>query len=159
MFRRLFRWFNELYIIEAIALFFTFITVINSFMMVVGWDYPKTGAFAYIHLMMRLAIITVIIGICDYKEVIEWCRSFAGGKQKSIKEKRRHRFFQNVVPSTALAFTGITIFICTGNILLQAWIKPEGGRELYRDLLLLFPITFILISLSSYLHRHKSRKN
>lgn len=57
MLKKVNRWFNQGSIIEEIVEVFSLVTIINSFMMLVGWDQPKTGVFAYIHLLTRLAII------------------------------------------------------------------------------------------------------
>lgn len=61
--KRVLRWFtkNKRGIVEQIAVVFAFITVVNSPMMVVGWDQPKAGSFAYLHLLGRLGIITLIV--------------------------------------------------------------------------------------------------
>lgn len=74
MLKKVNRWFNQGSIIEEIEEIvevFSLVTIINSFMMLVGWDQPKTGVFAYIHLLTRLAIISVIIGLWRYKEIIK----------------------------------------------------------------------------------------
>jgi hypothetical protein len=46
-----------------VALLFTIVTVGNSAMMLTGLDEPKVGTFAYVHLLGRLGIIALLVGL------------------------------------------------------------------------------------------------
>lgn len=54
-----------------VAWLFTIVTVGNSVMMLTGLDEPKTGSFAYVHLLGRLGIITPLVGLFHLDEVRE----------------------------------------------------------------------------------------
>ena len=43
--------------IETVTLTFSLITLVNSAMMISGLDVPKTGLFAYGHILVRLFIV------------------------------------------------------------------------------------------------------
>ena len=76
--KKLYRWFirdNDIFteICEA----FTVVTVINSYMMVAGMDQPKIGRFAYIHLLIRLMIISVIIALWEDESIFQSIKKHA----------------------------------------------------------------------------------
>ena len=146
LFKRVHRWFIERNIVEDVAIAFTFITIINSFMMVVGWDQPKEDAFAYVHLIARLAIIIVVIGVWEYEVILGEIRAWfkrdktsnglRNGKQ--IKPKMTKMTSRSCVSLVSIVFTAATILISIVNILFLRIIEPAGGEELYRNLLFLF---------------------
>lgn len=62
------RWAEGSYL-EDVAWAFTVVTVANSAMMLTGWDTPKSGTFAYVHLLSRLAIVTAIVALFHLDDI------------------------------------------------------------------------------------------
>lgn len=165
MLKKVNRWFNQGSIIEEIVEVFSLVTIINSFMMLVGWDQPKTGVFAYIHLLTRLAIISVIIGLWRYKEIIKKLKRCMDQEKNICQFKKGKQIVKvwwdgiptNKISSIALFFTAITISICLLRIMLHWVIEPLGGIMLYRNLLFLFVIVCALVTLFS-LYKERIKK-
>ncbi len=61
-------------IITEIALIFTVVTLVNSMIMVVGWDEPKLGTHAYLHLLGRLGIVSLIVVVWEYDIILSYLR-------------------------------------------------------------------------------------
>lgn len=143
-------WLNKRNNVEIIAIIFTSITIINSYMMVVGLDQPKEGVFAYIHLLSRLTIIIVITGIWEYKVVVNRIRTWIIRKKDSDSFRKREVFGKPVkivsrsyVSSISICFTVLVISTSIVNIIFQSVILPEGGKELYQNLILLFGVILL----------------
>lgn len=66
---------------------FTGVTVLNSIMMIAGWDEPKTGTFAYLHLLSRLAIIAAVVGLFYLGDLWTWARA----PKRAVRPELRHR--------------------------------------------------------------------
>ncbi|UNC92045.1 hypothetical protein [Candidatus Contubernalis alkaliaceticus] len=64
------KYFEKVTPCETVGIFFALLTVINSIMMLAGADVPKEGVFAYVHLMSRLGIITLIVTLISFREII-----------------------------------------------------------------------------------------
>lgn len=118
--------------LEAICLTFMVITLVNSIMMLTGIDIPKVGTFAYIHMMTRLIIVSGVIGIWMWKDVIE------GGKVFRFKNAIKS-FYQvahkNILTSISEVFTMITVVYCIFMIIFQSIINSAGGPFFYQSLL------------------------
>jgi hypothetical protein len=56
-------WWDASTYLGDVALLFTIVTVGNSAMMLTGLDEPKVGTFAYVHLLGRLGIIALLVGL------------------------------------------------------------------------------------------------
>lgn len=129
---RISTWWENTTPIEAICESFTIVTAINSLMMIVGYDTPKQGVFAYIHMMVRLFIISCIFIIWMWKDVIQWA------KKIEVKNNLR-RFYQeahkHVFISISKLFTIITAAYCIFMILFYRVIDPAGGVLFYQILL------------------------
>lgn len=133
-------------IIVEISEAFTIVTVINSYMMISGMDKPKIGQFAYVHLLMRLAIITVVCVIFEDESI------FQAIKRRIVKLKNLNRInlkeiYKNVLKnkfgSICTIFTLITVIICL--VMIFGVNTPKGGAELYYNLIILFVVISIIV--------------
>lgn len=141
---------------------FMLITVINSFMMVISIDTPKIGEFAYIHLLMRLTIISTVMSILKGKRVLQDFKSIALALQKSNRLSAKdvtqcisNNVLQNKYRTLYVLFTTITIIICIISILFIP--NPLGGVRLYLNLLIMFGVIITLIFFISIIHRLTTR--
>lgn len=139
-------WENETPI-EAICEAFTIITAINSMMMLMGYDIPKQGVFAYIHMISRLFIISFIIIIWMWKDVIKRAKKFTfkNNLRNFYQEAHKHIFV-----SVSKLFTVITVTYCIVMIIFHRAKDPVGGMVFYQILLgILVIITVYLLVLRS----------
>jgi hypothetical protein len=149
------QWWDDETPLRAICSTFTIITVINSLMMITGFDIPKQGLFAYIHMMSRLMIVSLIIGLMMWKDV--WV---------SIKNTGVRAFFIGLytkIKNGALPvlFTFLTAVYCLFMIVFASFLRPSGGINFYRSLVILFlclSVARIAILMSRKILK-KSRKN
>lgn len=148
-----FNW-NEVCIFQEICQTFTFITVINSFMMILNIDTPKIGEFAYVHILMRLLIISIIILIFDFRhipqEIKQTISSIKNVLKVSVKEIGMS-LYRNIIKekfnTITTAFTLLTIIVCLFNIFIVR--EPKGGPGFYFSLLILWGIVIIIVLLIS----------
>lgn len=135
-------------------------------MMVVGWDQPKDGVFAYIHLLVRLTIISVIIGFWEYKEILEKLKRWIE-KEKNISQFKKGKLIMkewmegipgNGISSIAVFFTAITISILLIRIMFYWVIDPIGRKALYKNLLFLFVIVCVGVTLFSLYKKQTTKK-
>lgn len=141
--RRFSIWWENETPIEAICGSFTIITAINSIMMLMGYDTPKQGVFAYIHMMSRLFIISCIILIWMWKDVIQRAKKFTfkNNIRNFYQEVHKHIF-----ASVSKLFTIITTAYCILMIVFYRIIDPGGGMVFYQILLgILVIITIYLL--------------
>ncbi|MEO0378364.1 MAG: hypothetical protein AAF329_27975 [Cyanobacteria bacterium P01_A01_bin.17] len=131
--RALKRFFSEKNAVAGVADAFLIVTVVNSFMMVNGLDTPKEGQFAYIHLLLRLGLLTGIWAVFDFSYTIESTKVLFGELQAGIGRYIRH----NVYDAIAITYTSAIVLLC---IVGATGLFPlDGGRPLYQSLLWLFP--------------------
>lgn len=141
---KLISWFNDdEYMLTQICELFTLVTVINSYMIVYLNDEPKIGRFAYIHLLMRLLILSVIIMIweeklifSEIKRIILSTKAFNALSEKEIRTMAYKKIVNDKIATISVLFTSITIIICVGRIV--GADEPSGGVTLYFNLLLIF---------------------
>lgn len=136
------RFFSEKNAIAGISDAFLIVTVINSFMMVNGLDTPKEGQFAYIHLLIRLGIISGIWFAFDFSYTITSTKAFVRELRAGIGRYIRH----NVYDAIAITYTSAIVLLC---IVGSTGLFPlQGGRVLYQGLLWLLPVvcTGILVT-------------
>lgn len=129
---------------ECVCVVFTVLTIVNSFMMITNIDVPKQGVFAYIHMLSRFLIISLIVAILFYKEIIESFRNL----KPSIKDLFTLQGKDFVVSSSKI-FTNITILYCITMIAIQGIITPTGGMLFYKTLLI---IAIIIVLIKKCLH-------
>lgn len=151
------RWWEQGSYLEDVAWGFTVVTVGNSAMMITGWDTPKSGTFAYVHLLSRLAIVAAVVALFhldDIKRVFERRGDGAGRPGRPTDERgrsgrsigvlgrpMRHAPFDRVV----VAFTFVTGVLCVVAIASSVWREPEGGIVLYQALLGLAAMLAVLV--------------
>lgn len=145
---------------------FTVITVVNSGMMVAGWDTPKTGTFAYTHLLSRLAIVAAVVALFhldDFRKQIErWrhrdrlrrLRRVDRGKGSHLVEVLR-QIPQAPLDWVAAAFTVVTGALCLLALASSVWQEPQGGVALYRALLVLASTLALLVGCWTWWHRSR----
>ncbi|MCG8500424.1 MAG: hypothetical protein MJB12_08460 [Firmicutes bacterium] len=130
---------------------FTIVTVINSYMMVSGTDNPKIGRFAYIHLLIRLAIVSVCVVIWDYESVFQAIKKTLTTLKniKCISKSGIKKIYQNVLAhkfaSICIVYTLSIVMICLVMIFSSGIYVPKGGEGLYFNLLLLFAFISITV--------------
>lgn len=152
---------DNLYIFEEICGLYAIVTVINSSMMVLNIDTPKNGEFAYVHLLSRLLIISVVILIFDFRyimqeivQLVKTIKEISGLSPRAMKEKIYEAIIRTPFCTINTIFTVAIIVLCIVNISLIS--APKGGTSLYFNLLLLYVLiaAFILaILLLSKVHK------
>ncbi|MEM1255894.1 MAG: hypothetical protein AAGI69_25930 [Cyanobacteria bacterium P01_H01_bin.21] len=127
------RFLTEKNAVAGISDAFLIVTVANSFMMVTGLDTPKEGRFAYIHLLLRLGILTGIWIVFYFSYTIESTKEFFRDLRAGIGRYIRH----NVYDAIAITYTSLVVLLCIAG---STGLFPlHGGRALYQGLLLMFP--------------------
>ncbi len=125
---------------QLICAIFAAVTVVNSLMMLTGYDIPKQGTFAYIHMMIRLLIISVIIAVFMWRDITKQLRQI---NRSAII----HVFLPNIQSSLVSAaftfFTFITLLYCLVVILFSRMSEPTGGVLFYQFLVGLFVFSFV----------------
>lgn len=137
-------WWDSSTFLGDVALVFTAVTVVNSVMMLTGWDEPKTGTFAYVHLLGRLGIITVVVGLFYLEEfrdgLARWRRAARphphGGRRTAIDAVLEFAT-RAPVASMARVFTAVVAVTCVVTLALADVQHPTGGPGLYRNLVVL----------------------
>lgn len=142
-------WWDESSFLGDVALLFTIVTVGNSVMMLTGLDEPKIGSFAYLHLLGRLGIITVVVGVFYLGEFGTrltrwWNRTRQAGHLNRARPSPRTVlnaalgfFLGRWLEGTARVFTAVVVTVCVVVFALAGVRPPAGGPGLYRDLVLL----------------------
>lgn len=126
--------FSEKNAVAGIADAFLIVTVANSFMMVNGLDTPKEGQFAYIHLLLRLGLLTGIWAMFDFSYTIESTKAFFEELRAGIGRYIRH----NMYDAIAITYTSAIVLLCVVGA--TGLFPLHGGRPLYQSLLWLLPV-------------------
>ncbi len=157
-------WYKNIGILVNIAIIFTVITVVNSVMMITGIDTPKTGSFAYLHLLVRTLIIVLAVVISMYKAVLDSFKSLRAyrletkeRKQQLKKEKIqsiRSSFINKPLEVSASLFTLITVVGCFIMIIFAPLLNPQGGNNLYLALIILYSILLFTTLSYAFFEKH-----
>lgn len=134
------RWWSTTDYLTMVCVVFTGITVLSSVMMLAGWDQPKTGAFAYLHLLSRLAIIAAVVGLFYLDDLWTWIRAQTRIERPTLgRGALRLLKIRTEAPFTGFvyAFTVVTLAACLIAIALSFITSVTGGSGLYRNLLIL----------------------
>lgn len=147
-------WFlEEQNVVYDILEVFMLLTVINSLLMVFGIDpSPKIGKFAYIHLMIRLAIISSIMIAIRGKETISDVKNLIYFFQKSHNDSVfKHCILANrkisIYRGTYVIYTLLTILICIFTIIFSS--NPIGGIPFYFYLTCQFVAIVLVVGIIS----------
>lgn len=140
-------WWEDGSYLEDVAWVFTVVTVVNSAMMIAGWDTPKSGTFAYVHLLSRLAIVAAVVALFhldDIKKVFER-RSDDDGRRVTPTGERcgtgrslgglTRPMRRAPLDRVVVAFTLVTGALCVIAIASSVFWEPTGGVVLYQVLL------------------------
>lgn len=144
--KKIYHWFfDDEYVLTEICTVFTAVTVINSYQMVFLNHMPKVGKFAYIHLLIRLLIISVIVTLIEgenifqeIKQIILRVKSSKTLSKSEIRAVIYRYIIDNKVNTISISFSSLTVIICL--IMTVFVIEPQGGEKLYFNLLILFGI-------------------
>ncbi len=136
-------------IIVETAVIFTLITLVNSIMMVVGWDQPKVGASAYLHLLGRLGIVSLVVVIWDYDMILSYLKRLSS-KQSSSRawQSCLGSIRKNCFSTVAVLFTTTTAFPSAVIVLFRKTLQPVAGEWLYWSLLAF--IAVLTVSVLTY---------
>lgn len=152
-----------------VALLFTVVTVGNSVMMLTGLDEPKDGTFAYVHLLGRFGIITVLVGLFSLDEARGWfARWRRQRRQPSRGDLRRHStrsafeairrsLLRRGFDGAARVFAAVVVASCALTVALAEIRTPAGGPGLYRNLVLFALILLPAMSLAARRERRTTR--
>lgn len=142
--RKISAWYKDLSPPQAIAESFTIITAINSLMMIIGYDIPKQEVFAYIHMMIRFFIISIIIIIIMWKDTLRYIKNPINFKNLP----------HQLLSSISKLFTFITISYCIFMIIFQSIIEPAGGILFYQILLGILAFSIIIVKSYPFVKRN-----
>jgi hypothetical protein len=136
-------WGHRSTFLGEVAVLFTVITVGNSVMMLTGLDEPKTGTFAYVHLLGRIAIVVVVVGLFHLGEARIRLHRWRDPAHRSTRAPRDvvevavGSVLRHWVEGTARVFTTAVVATCLTAVGVAGVRPPAGGVGLYRSLLLL----------------------
>jgi uncharacterized membrane protein len=150
-------WWDASTYLGDVALLFTIVTVGNSAMMLTGLDEPKVGTFAYVHLLGRLGIIALLVGLFYLREVHERLARWRQPKRHAGHPDRPRRsphtvleaaiefFFGGWINGTARVFTVLVATACALVLAAAGLRPPAGGVGLYRNLVLLVGMLLLVM--------------
>ena len=150
-------WWDENPFFGDVAAVFAVVTVGNSMMMLTGLDEPKTGSFAYVHLLSRLGIITLIVGVFHLGDLGDrvgaWRdRARPAGRtdptrsaSHSVRDGVLGFFLGGWLEGTARVFAVVVATVCVVVFALSVVRPPAGGVELYRNLVLLAVVLLLVM--------------
>lgn len=156
------RWWHEGRYLANVAGAFTVVTVVNSVMMLVGWDTPKVGTFAHVHLLSRLGIVAVVVALFhldDLAAAVRAWRRRGRRARRGVVGTGRHRLRSlghRPIGAAFGAFTVATSVSCLVAVAWSPWQAPTGGRELYRNLLVLAAVLALLALAASRTIRRRT---
>lgn len=157
-------WWDRSTFLGEVAVLFTVITVGNSVMMLTGLDEPKNGTFAYVHLLGRIAIIVVVVGLFHLGEARVWLHRWRDPARRpnrsprGVAEAAVGTVLRHWVEGTARVFTTAVIAICLTSVAVAGVRPPAGGVGLYRSLLLLAAVLVPAMFLASgWWHRRRGQ--
>ena len=145
--KKVYRWlFGDQGTLVGVSDAFALVTVINSVMMVTGFDTPKVGVFAYVHLLIRLGIIFAVFLLWDYDGV----KSDIAYYREKIKMFRQSPTLNVAALSTLIvkekfnatcvAYTLAVVLICMLAIVGATFgiFEPTGGVGFYTNIIALY---------------------
>ncbi len=161
-FKRFITWQQSLGVFKSIALLFTLITVINSIMMVTGIDTPKTGPFAYGHLLVRLVIVVIASLAWQYQDSIRLFKQLTKQKHEHNKlylfKTYKDYIFAHPIEASSFLFTVFTTAFCLIALSIQNIITIRGGERLYTTLIIIYG-GLLTLSLIRVYHMKRTVKN
>lgn len=146
-------YFTEVTPYEMVGITFTLITLVNSIMMLTGLDEPKQGVFAYVHLMTRLGIISLIISLIYAKEIMLKMKQFKPHKVSLSGVLYAPQ--KNTLVSVSKIFTNTVIIYSLTVITLQNVLDVSGGSRFYLFLLIIWGVVLFSRVMSQTTQRKK----
>lgn len=126
--------------------------------MISGFDTPKTGQFAYIHLLLRLSIISSVCIIWDYKSALQDVKRYLSFLKRVAKLSPGlvyKQIAEHLYDSLCMSYTLITVCICI--VMGSGVFEARGGAGFYYNLLRLFAALVLLLSLLYIINRIRKR--
>ena len=150
-------WWRDSTYLGDVALGFTLVTVGNSVMMITGLDEPKTGTFAYVHLLSRLGIVAAVVALFSLDEARAWLGRRRGGEAPGHARRSPETLAREAISwllpgwleGTARVFAVLVVLLCLAMLLLAGVRPPEAGRGLYRNLVILAVVLVPLVQFAS----------
>lgn len=135
--------------IVQVSVVFTTITLINNIMMITNIDRPKEGLFAYVHMMIRVAIITTIV-LITMNKVVQWTKKVSFLKIGIVFTNfvEKHKLL-----AISVMFTLFSIGYCITIILFSGLLQPKGGIEFYIIQLLMLALFSVIVAVKSILKK------
>lgn len=163
------RWFSDRTYLTSVFWAFGIITVANSVMMLTGWDTPKSGTFAYVHLLSRLGIITIVVAVIDFDDLRDDLRRRA--ERRTLRTTPRtdrspashalallRRRVARAPADTAVAtFTVVTATVSLVAVAVSPWWPLEGRIVVYQGLLVLATVLAAVAGASASVRALTSR--
>ncbi len=136
--------------LESVCEAFTLITLVNSLMMVTGYDTPKVGAFAYVHMLIRFLIVSMVIAVWKWEGVLKLGRDSIAALKGYRGRQGLIRALSSVVhggflSATTKLFTFITVAYCIAMVLLSSIVNPTAGAFFYMFLLALLAVITVFM--------------
>jgi hypothetical protein len=161
-------WWDQGSLLGEVALLFAIVTVGNSVMMVTGLDEPKSGSFAYVHLLGRFGIIVAVVGLFHLDEAGRrlrrwWDLARLPGRpdrsSRSVPESVVGFFLAGWLQGAARVFTATVVATCLVAVTAAEARPPAGGVGLYRNLVLfaVFLLPTMLVASRWWHHRAGAR--
>ncbi len=166
---RLRAWWDDSPFLGDVAVGFAVVTVGNSVMMLTGLDEPKTGSFAYVHLLGRLGIITLIVGVFHLGDlgdrVAAWRQRARAGDRHDparrssppLRDRILGFLLDRWLEGSARVYTLAVTSVCLVVLALAQVRPPVGGAELYRNLVSLAVLVLLLMLPMTRWYRRRSR--
>lgn len=150
--RRARQWWEDSSYLTDVALAFAAVTVVNSTMMVTGWDTPKTGTFAYGHLLSRLAIVAAVVALFHLDGIRSLPERWRGlgvrrGRPRILL---RRQLATDPLGRWVTAFTLVVVAICLTALVSALWREPPAGAALYGALLGIAVVVAALVARFSW---------
>lgn len=115
--------------------------------MITGFDKPKQGVFAYIHMMMRLTIITLSVSLCMLRE---W--------REIIRNKHILKHYKSLLSSVQVQYVSVVFVYCISNIALSPVYYIPSGANFYKTLLGIYLALGLINILSIVIKGDKQRR-
>lgn len=166
-------WWDASTFVGDVALLFFVVTVGNSVMMLTGLDEPKTGSFAYVHLLGRLGIITLVVALFHADDLSERGRRWWGWARHPVRAHGPLRpprtavegvvasVLRGGVEGSARVFTAVVTVTSLVTVAFAPVRPPAGGSGLYRNLVvfaaILLPV--MLVASRSWRRRRNAQSS
>jgi len=109
---------------------------------------PKTGSFAYLHLLVRTLIVVLAVVVWMHKDIWAAYKALRNhfNEEKTVRKEERKAFFTRLgrvllrrpFEASVSLFTFITVTGCVVVVVFSPLLDVQGGQNLYAALITLF---------------------